>query len=79
MTLSVNITKSVDTGMLLRIRDKGHQAFNGEFGDLILKVKVESHPQFKRVDFDIHSIISIPVTKAIFGGALEIETINGPK
>ena len=46
---------------------------------MILKVKVESHPQFKRVDFDIHSIISIPVTKAIFGGALEIETINGPK
>jgi len=44
MTLSVNIPKSVDTGMLLRIRDKGHQAFNGEFGDLILKVKVEPHP-----------------------------------
>ena len=38
MTLSVTIPKSVDTGMLLRIRDKGHQAFNGEFGDLILKV-----------------------------------------
>ena len=44
LTLSVNIPKSVDTGMLLRIRDKGHQAFNGEFGDLILKVNVEPHP-----------------------------------
>ena len=65
--------------MLLRIRDKGHQAFNGEFGDLILKVQVEPHPKFTRVDFDIHSFIFIPVTKAIFGGSLEIETIHGSK
>ena len=75
----VTIPKSVDDGMLLRIRGKGHQAMNGEFGDLILRVIVKPHPNFKRDGFNIHSEVRIPITKAIFGGSTNVETIHGSK
>lgn len=79
VSLAVKIPKSVDHGMLLRIRDKGHQALNGAFGDLILHMAVMPHPRFRREGYDIHSTKSLTVTQAIFGGECEIETIKGPR
>ena len=52
---------------------------NGEFGDLILRVDVQPHENFKRDGFNIHSEVRLPVTKAIFGGQTEVETIHGMK
>lgn len=64
----VKIPRSVETGMLLRIREKGHEALNGKAGDLILKPIVKEHPDYRREGFDIHSEKKISVTTAIFGG-----------
>ena len=36
MQLFVRIPKSVEDGMLLKIREKGNQAMNGHYGDLIV-------------------------------------------
>jgi len=60
--LLVNIPKSVDDGMLLRVREKGDQALNGNCGDLILQVIVDEHPEFKRKGFDIYTDKKISVT-----------------
>lgn len=75
----VKIPRSVESGMLLRIKGKGHEALSGEPGDLILKMTVKDHNKYKREGFDIHSEKRISVTQAIFGGNCEIETIEGPK
>lgn len=40
LSLVVKIPRSVETNMLLRVRDKGHEALNGKPGDLILKMAV---------------------------------------
>lgn len=79
MRLLVKIPKSVDDGMLLRIREKGDQALNGHFGDLILQIDLLEHPEFKRKGFDIYSEKKISVTQAIIGGNCEVETIHGTK
>lgn len=60
--LYVKIPKSVDNNMLLRIKEKGDQALNGNFGDLILLVKLGDHPEFQRKGFDIYSTKRITVT-----------------
>lgn len=77
--LLVKIPKSVDNGMLLRIKEKGDQALNGNYGDLILQVTLEEHPEFKRKGFDIYSTKKISVTQAIIGGQCEVDTIHGKK
>lgn len=60
--LLVKIPKSVDNGMLLRIKEKGDQAINGNYGDLILHVILDEHPEFKRKGFDIYTYKKISVT-----------------
>ena len=79
MQLLVKIPKSVDDGMLLRIREKGDQALNGSCGDLILQIVVDEHPEFKRKGFDIYTEKKISVTQAIIGGNCEVDTIHGKK
>ena len=78
-TLAVKVPKSVDEGMLLRIREKGHEALNGISGDLILHLKCKPDSQYKRSGFDILSDKVITYTQAVFGGITEIETINGKR
>ena len=52
--LGIKIPKSVDDGMLLRIKDKGHQALNGRSGDLIIQIELNPHERFTREGYDIH-------------------------
>ena len=65
--------------MLLRIKQKGHQALNGNFGDLIIEIALDEHPHFKRKGFDIYTDQKISVTQAITGCQLEIDTIYGKR
>ena len=54
--------------MLLRIKEKGDQALNGNYGDLILHVILDEHPYFRRKAYDIYTDKKISVTQAIIGG-----------
>ena len=60
--IAIKIPPSVDDGMLLRIREKGHQALNGNIGDLILNVGIIPDRDYTRKGFDIHSTINVSVT-----------------
>ena len=65
--------------MLLRVRDRGHQALNGKAGDLILTINLLQHANFTRKDYDILSDVNITVTQAIMGGMINVDTIHGSK
>jgi len=65
--------------MILRIKDKGHEALNGTSGDLLLVVKIQDDPNYRREGFNIHSVKKISITQAIFGGSVEIDTIHGKR
>ena len=77
--LSVKIPKGVDNEMLLRVRDRGHQALNGKSGDLILRVVLKPHPLFTRDGANILSDQNISVSQAIMGGNCTVDTIHGAK
>ena len=63
----MNIPKGVDTGVNLRMAKKGNYGDNGEFGDLLIKVKVRPHHYFKREGADIISDKFITVSQALLG------------
>ena len=74
--LTVKIPAWVDTGSHLRLRGEGESAPGGK-GDLYILIKVRPHSIFERRGSHILYATSIPLTKAILGGEVEIPTLNG--
>ena len=77
-TVTIDIPAGVQEGMQLSLSGKGNAGERGgAYGDLIVLIEEESHPQLHRdglnVAFDLH--ISIP--DAVFGTQIEVPTIDG--
>ena len=68
------VPRGVDTGTVLRIPKMGHAA-----GDLLLNLKVGTHPYFKREGYDIHTNRMITISQAVLGGTIEVPTLYGKK
>ena len=66
--MNINIPAGIDSEMVLRVKNKGNEATNGQAGDLILVVSIGESPLFKRDGFDILTEQNITVTEAILGG-----------
>nr|WP_097066336.1 molecular chaperone DnaJ [Nitrosovibrio sp. Nv4] len=78
-TLTVKIPVGVEEGMALRITGKGmpSPAPGGISGDLFVVVRSIRDPRFERAGADLLRTVSIPITDAILGTALEVPTLNG--
>jgi len=70
----VKVPKGVESGAVLKILKMG----NGG-GNLLVKIKILSHPYFKRKGFDIHTDKLITITQAVLGSKLDITTLYGKK
>ncbi|MCL2790413.1 MAG: J domain-containing protein [Desulfobulbus sp.] len=78
--VSVKIPKGIEDGKRLRLSGKGAPSpSGGEAGDLYLKVHVEPHPVFQRVDDDLVVEHRIPFSEACLGASLEVVTLEGKK
>lgn len=73
----INIPHSVDTNMIMRVKEKGHQALNGSFGDLLIKINILPDKEFKRQGLNILSTVNVSVTQAILGSTISVDTIDG--
>ncbi|KAA6335405.1 Chaperone protein DnaJ [termite gut metagenome] len=75
--VSVQIPAGVSEGMQLSMSGKGNAGKrNGVFGDLLIQVEEESHPELVRDENDLiyNLLLSFPV--AALGGTVEIPTID---
>jgi molecular chaperone DnaJ len=77
-TVSIDIPAGVQGGMQLSVGGKGNIGERGgSFGDLIVQIEEEAHPNLQRdglnVAYDLH--ISFP--DAVFGTQIEVPTIDG--
>ena len=78
--LKVKIPKGVDNGNQIRISNEGEVNREGKHpGDLYVTVYVKPHEIFRREDNDIHMETSIPLSKAILGGIVKVDTLDGKK
>ncbi|MBI5212509.1 MAG: molecular chaperone DnaJ [Nitrospirae bacterium] len=77
--ISVKIPAGVDNSSRLRMTGEGDfGSYGGPPGDLYIVLNVEEHPFFKRDDMDIYCQFSISFPKAVFGGEIDVPTLNGP-
>lgn len=77
-TVKVRIPAGIDTGKTIRLRGQGMPGRGGgSDGNLLLKVTVAEKPGFERRGQDVYTTISIPYTKAVFGGETTVQTLYG--
>ncbi|WP_333652769.1 molecular chaperone DnaJ [Dissulfurispira sp.] len=77
--ISVKIPAGVDNGSRLRLSGEGDfGSYGGPPGDLYVVINVDEHSFFKRDGMDIYCQVPLSFPKAVFGGEIEVPTLNGP-
>ena len=77
-TINIRIPHGIETGTRLKVSGEGEAGpKGGPSGDLYVVVQVKRHAKFEREGADLVTQYEIPVTMAILGGEVEIETISG--
>ena len=77
-TVEVQVPAGIADGQRLRLSGRGPAASRGGTpGDLYVSVSVRPHPRFQRHGDDLVQLLAIPMTQAVLGAALRIETLDG--
>src|SRR4029453_5631052 len=78
-TLVLDIPAGVEDGLQIRYQGRGDAGqYGGPPGDLYVELRVTPHPLFRRRDDDLVCTLNVPLTVAALGGALSLETLEGP-
>ena len=77
-SIKVKIPAGVESGMRLRVTGEGEVGERGaRRGDLYVLMRVRPHAIFERHDNDIYCEVPIDFTTAVFGGEIEVPTLEG--
>ncbi len=77
---SVTIPRGIFDNAELRITDKGDAGvYGGPTGDLFLKIRVQPHRTFKRINNDLVCQVMLTYPQLTLGCQVEIEGIDGTK
>ena len=77
-TVDVRIPAGVGDGSRVRVAGEGeHGAGGASSGDLYLRVRLGSHPEFERKGRDLYVRVPVPVPVAVLGGEAEVRTLSG--
>ncbi|QOY55191.1 J domain-containing protein [Candidatus Sulfurimonas marisnigri] len=71
----IKIPAGVKSGEKMRVKGKGH-AQGGRAGDLFLKINVAVSPDYIREDDDIIKTFDVPLSAALFGEKISIQTLE---
>lgn len=78
--LTMRIPAGVEDGETIRLSGQGRPSPGGGApGNLLIKVSVPPHPQFRRRGADIEVDVPIAIDEAVLGTAAEIPTLEGKK
>ena len=76
--VEVRIPAGVTEGSRVRVAGEGERgSASGASGDLYLRVKLRPHGKFERKGRDLFTTVKVPVTTAVLGGEVDVETLAG--
>ena len=76
--ITIKIPAGIDDGAVIRLREHGEAAANGNKGDLYVQINVKAHKQFTREGDLILSNEHISMIDAALGTEMQIQTVDGP-
>lgn len=76
--LRITVKPGAYDGQLLRIKGKGGKGSSAEQrGDILIRVRVKPHPQYRRRDNDLYLTQEIDLYTALLGGEVIVSTLHG--
>lgn len=75
--VTVDVPAGVNTGMELRLRNKGHYVNDGERGHVNIEIAAENDPFFRRDGADVHVEIPLSLADAVLGSTVSVPTLQG--
>ena len=76
--IRITIPAGIENGQTIKISGHGGPGTNGgPAGDLYITFSIVNHPHFKRVGNDLYTTADVNMFKAVLGGDITIETLNG--
>lgn len=77
-TLNIKVPKGAYTDLRLAFEGQGNAGVKGgSAGTLYVRFKVKDETKFKREQDDVFSEIKVPVTTAVLGGKVPVDTLHG--
>lgn len=76
--VTLKIPAGIDDGAVIRLREHGEAAANGNKGDLYVQVNVKPHKHFTREGDLILSNEHVDMVEAALGTEIEVQTVDGP-
>lgn len=76
--VSLKIPAGITDGATIRLREYGEAIAHGKKGDLYVHIRIKPHKKFTREGDLILSEQTIPMSMAVLGGTVEIDTVDGP-
>jgi DnaJ-class molecular chaperone len=77
-TVDVRIPPGVGEGSRVRVAGEGESGAGGaQSGDLYLRIHLAPHPRFERKGKDLYTHVQVPLTTAVLGGDIEVNTLGG--
>jgi curved DNA-binding protein len=77
-TIHVKIPAGIDNGKKIRLREQGEPGANGgPAGDILIKVHVAPHPQFRRTGKRLDVTLPISLLEALRGAKIDLPTPHG--
>jgi molecular chaperone DnaJ len=78
-SIAVSLPPGLDDGAVIRAAGQGHAGANGgAAGDLVVTVRVEPHPVFRRDGDDLHVVVPVAVHEAALGAKVQVPGLDGP-
>jgi curved DNA-binding protein len=76
--IRINIPAGIENGQTIKISGHGGKGINhGPDGDLYITFTIANHPRFKRLGNDLYTTIDLDLYKAVLGGDLTLDTLDG--
>lgn len=76
--ITVKIPAGIDDGAVIRLREHGEAAANGNKGDLYVQINVKPHKHFTREGDLILSNQHVSMIDAALGTEIQVDTVDGP-
>jgi curved DNA-binding protein len=76
--IRITIPAGIENGQIIKIAGHGGKGINGgPDGDLYITFSISNHPNFKRAGNDLFTTVDLDIYRAVLGGEITIETLNG--
>jgi molecular chaperone DnaJ len=76
-TIEVQVPAGMDDGSSFRVEGKGNRSRTRRPGDLVVTVRVERHPFFRRNGDNVVCVLPITFAQAVLGDEIDIPTLDG--